>query len=150
MRRAPLASVLALLAGCGGIFSKGSPLGVDGNGDGVRTLVPNRTVNVSPSVQIPVEGVILGAAVLWYVDPLAPNWSVGETRLSADRYRIALRQKPVTNGGDGEAHAVFLRRAEQLARDHGKAGYEVLEFNTGIESALPFPYRVASGVVKLR
>ncbi|MGE5526878.1 MAG: hypothetical protein ACM3SS_24420 [Rhodospirillaceae bacterium] len=150
MRCAPLALMLAMLAGCSGIFSEGSPLGVDGNGDGIKTLVPNRTINLSPSARIPVEGVILGAAVLWYVDPLAPTWSVGETRLSADRYRIALRQKPVTNGGDGEANAIFLRRAEQLARDQGKAGYEVLEFNTGIESALPFPYRVASGVVQLR
>ena len=148
--RVSIGLIVVCLAGCGGTLGKGSALGVDGNGDGIRTFVPNRTVNVAPSVQIPLEGVLLGAAVIWYVDPLAPNWQVEETRLSLDRYRIALRRKPVTNGGDGEANAIFRRHAEQITRDQGKAGYEVIEFNTGIESTLPFAYRVASGVVVLR
>jgi len=149
MNRTPLALLMAGLAGCGALGS-GKPLGQDPRGDGIKTAVPNKAVNVSPSVQIPLEGLLVGAAVYWYVDPLAPNWQVEETRLSVDRYRIALRRKPVTNGGDGEANAIFRRRAEQIALDQGKAGYEVLEFNTGIDSTLPFPQRVASGVVQLR
>jgi hypothetical protein len=150
MSRAPVVLLMmAGFAGCG-TLSTGKPLGQDPGGDGVRTVVPNKTLHVAPSVQIPLEGLLLGAAVYWYVYPLAPNWQVEETRLSADRYRIALRRKPITKGGDGEADAIFRRRAEQLARDQGKAEFIILEFNTGIESTLPFPYRVASGVVQLR
>lgn len=149
MNRVPLAVLMAGLAGCGTLGSS-KPLGQDPRGDGVKTVVPNKTLHVAPSAQIPLEGLLLGAAVYWYVDPLAPNWQVEETRLSADRYRIALRRKPVTNGGDGEADAIFRRRAEQLAHDQGKAEFVILEFNTGIESTLPFPQRVATGVVLLR
>ena len=145
-----IALVAGGISGCGGTWGHGSPLGVDGRGDGVRTFVPNRTVNVAPSVQIPLEGVLLGAAVFWYVDPLAPNWQVAEARLADDRYRISLRMKPVTAGGEGEADAVFRRRAEQLARDRGRGEYVILEFSSGIESTLPFAQRVASGVVLLR
>jgi hypothetical protein len=149
MNRVPLAVLMAGLAGCGTLGSS-KPLGQDPSGDGIKTVVPNKTLHVAPSVQIPLEGLLLGAAVYWYVDPLAPNWQVEETRLSADRYRIALRRKPITNGGDGEADAIFRRRAEQLARAQGKAEFVILEFNTGIESTQPFSQRVATGVVLLR
>lgn len=141
--------LIAALAGCD-TLGKGSPLGTDGAGDEVKTIVSNRTLNISPSLQIPVEGLLLGAAVYWYVDPFAPNWEVGETRLSEGRYRIALRRKPIASGGDGEADAVFRRRAEQLAQGQGRAEYVILEFSTGIESRLPFAQRVATGVVQLR
>jgi hypothetical protein len=149
MNRVPLAVLMAGLAGCGTLGSS-KPLGQDSRGDGVKTVVPNKTLHVAPSVQIPLEGLLLGAAVYWYVDPLAPNWQVEETRLSPDRYRIALRRKPITNGGDGEADAVFRRRAEQLVRDQRKSEFVILEFSTGIESTLPFSQRVATGVVLLR
>lgn len=149
MRLPSCSLLLAVLAGCG-LLGKGSPVGEDGGGRGIKTIVANRTINISPSVQVPLEGVLLGAAVYWYVDPLAPNWQVEETRISDDRYRLFLRRKPVTTGGDGEADAVFRRRAEQLARDHGRAEYVILEYSTGIESTLPFSQRVASGVVLLR
>ncbi len=148
MKRALLALFIAGLAGCH-TMSKGPSLGGDGAGEEVKTIVSNRSINISPSLQIPVEGLLLGAAVYWYVDPLAPNWQVAETRLADDRYRIALRRKPITSGGDGEAEALFKRRAEQLARDHGRGQYVVIEYTTAIESTLPFSYRTATGVVLL-
>jgi hypothetical protein len=149
MNRAPVVVLMAGLAGCG-TLSSSKPLGQDPSGDGIKAVVPNKALNVSHSVQIPLEGLLVGAAVYWYVDPLAPNWQVEETRLSPDRYRIALRRKPITNGGDGEADAVFRRRAEQLVRDQRKSEFVILEFSTGIESTLPFSQRVATGVVLLR
>jgi len=149
MNRSPCILVLAALAGCGTLGS-GDPLGTDGSGKGVKTIVPNKSVSLAPSLQVPLEGLLLGAAVYWYVDPLAPNWQVQEARLGPDLYRIELRRKPVASGGDGEANALFRRRAEQLARDQGHAGYDILEFQTGIDSTLPLARRVASGVVQLR
>jgi hypothetical protein len=149
MTRAQAALLVAGIAGCG-MLGKGSSLGVDGAGEGVKTIVSNRSLNVSSSLQIPLEGLLLGAAVYWYVDPLAPNWQVEERKMSEGRYRIALRRKPITTGGDGEAEKIFLRRADQLARDLGRTGFTVVQFETGIESAIPFAYRIASGVIELR
>jgi hypothetical protein len=140
---------LVLIAGCG-LFGRGDSLGVDAAGGARRTIVPNRTVHLAPSVQVPVEGLLLGAAVLYFVDPLAPNWEIEQTALAADRYRLALRAKAIRAGGDGEAEQVFRRHAEKLARDSGRAGYLIVEYETGIESKLPFAQRVASGVVLLR
>lgn len=149
MNRALCAVVTTALAGCGTLASD-SPLGNDPAGDRIRTIVPNKRLSVAPSLQIPLEGLLLGAAVYWYVDPLSPNWQVEETRLAPDLYRISLRRKPIVSGGDGEADAVFRRRAEQLRRDSGREHYTIVEFDTGIESKLPFAHRVASGVVQLR
>lgn len=149
MSRASCVLILVLLTGCG-TLGRGSPQGPNGDGSSMKTIVPNKSVNLAPSLQIPIEGLLLGAAVYWYVDPLAPNWQVHETQLAADRYRIALRRKPVASGGEGEAESIFRRRAEQLAREHDRPGYDILEFETGIESTLPFAQRVAGGVVQLR
>lgn len=85
------------------------------------------------------------------IKPLIPNWQVEESRIASDRFRISLRRKLFAGGGDGEAAQVFNRRAEQLARDHGHAGYTILEFSEGIESTLlPVAQRVSSGVIRLR
>lgn len=144
-----LAAFAGAATGCG-TLGTGDSLGLDGGNKGVRTILPNKTLHLAPSVQIPLEGLLLGAALYWYVDPLAPNWQVGETALAPDRYRIALKQKPFVSGGEGEADMVFKRRAEQLARDHGRAGYVILDYHSGVESALPLSYRVANGTVLLR
>lgn len=137
------------LSGCG-TFGAGDPLGLDGNGAGLKTLVPNKTFALAPSVQVPVEGLILGAAALWYVDPLSPNWSVREARVGVNLYRISLRRKPIVSGGDGEAYQLFQRHAEELAQKQGHARYTLENYSEGIESTLPFARRVASGVVLLR
>lgn len=151
MRARPAGVVLlaAVLAGCG-VFGRGDDLGVYSAGTARQTLVPNRSIHLAPSAQVPVEALLLGAAVLYYVDPLAPNWEIEQTALAADRYRLALRAKAVRAGGDGEADQVFRRHAEKLARESGRETYLILEYQAGIESKLPFAHRVASGVVQLR
>lgn len=147
-QRVPLTLLVAGLAGCG-TLSTGPGLGQDASGDGIKAIVPNKTLNLAPSAQIPLEALVVGAAIFWYVDPLAPNWQVAEQRVSQDTFRIDLRRKPIVSGGDGEAHQLFERRAGQLARDYGKGHYEVMEYTSGIESTLPFSRRIASGTVRV-
>ncbi len=94
--------------------------------------------------------VIAGAVVFYLVlDPLAPNWTIEESRQGEDRYLLALRHKAIHNGGDGEARQVFSRRAAQLAGQPGFGAYEVLTWQQGIESSRPFARRVAYGEVRL-
>lgn len=137
------------LAGCGTLSKNASP-GSDSAGDDIKTVVPNKSLNLSKSLQIPLEGLLLGAAVYLVVDPLSPNWRIEESRIGKDGFRIALHRKRFASGGEGEAMQVFQRRAEQLARDHGHAEYTVLEFTEGIESMLPVAQRVAYGVIRLK
>ena len=93
---------------------------------------------------------IAGAVVFYIVlDPLAPNWTIEESRQADDRYILALRHKAIHNGGDGEARQVFTRRAAQLAGQPGFGAYEVLTWQQGIESSRPFAQRVAYGEVRL-
>lgn len=144
------AGVLLLgLAGCG-TLGKDGLLPTDSSGSEIRPLIPNRSLQISKSLSIPLEGLALGVALYLVVDPLSPNWRIEESRIASDRFRIALRRKLFSSGGDGEASQVFNRRAEQLARDHGHAGYTILEFSEGIESALPVAQRVSSGVIRLQ
>lgn len=137
----------AITAGCAAIGN--NPGATDALGNPVSTLIPNKTLNLTPAVALSVENILLGAALYWAVDPLAPNWQLEQAPLSADRVRISLRKKRFTSGGDGEAAQVFARRAEQLARVGGYAGYTVMEYTEGIESTLPVAQRVAQGVVRL-
>jgi hypothetical protein len=83
------------------------------------------------------------------LEPLASNWSIKEAKLAEDQYMLQLRMNRVHTGGDGEARVVFNRRAAQLARDNGYAGYQVLSYSEGIDSALPVAQRVSEGVVQL-
>jgi hypothetical protein len=120
--------------------------------DGVSSrsiIIPPEVINVSKSLSIPLEGIAAAAAVYMIVDPLAPNWQIEETSLTTDRYRIALKKKRFTTGGDGEAVQVFYRRAAQIARAQGGARYRVVEFSEGIESNMPIAQRVAQGIVEV-
>ena len=128
----------ALVCGC-------SSTGDDNN----NFLIPDKTLNISKSLTIPVEGLVAGAIIYMIVDPLAPNWAIEQSQLDGDRYRIALTKKRFTTGGDGEAAPVFYRRAEQIARASGGAKYRVLEFSEGIESTVPIARRVAQGVIEV-
>ena len=119
------------------------------SGNPVSTLIPNKSLNLTPNVGLTIETILLGAALYWAVDPLAPNWQLDQAPLGDDRVRILLRKKRFNSGGDGEAAQVFSRRAEQLARAGGYAGFTVMEYTEGIESALPVAQRVAQGVVRL-
>jgi hypothetical protein len=136
-----------MTAGCAAISS--NPPATDASGNPVSTLIPNKTLNVTPTFALTIENILLGAALYWAVDPLAPNWQLEHTPLGTDRVRIALRKKSFTSGGDGEAAQLFARRAEEIARAGGYAGYSVMEYTEGVESKLPLAQRVAQGVVQL-
>lgn len=141
--------VLLGLAGCGALRNDGS-LGSDSSGDSIKPMIPNKSLQLSKSLSIPLEGLVLGAAIYLVVDPLSPNWQIEESRIAEDRFRIALRRKLFASGGDGEASQVFQRRADQIALDRGYAGYTILEFTEGIESTLPVAQRVSYGVIRLK
>lgn len=114
-------------------------------------IIPAQSIQISESVKISLEALAAAAVVYYVVDPLAPNWQVQEARLADDLYRLSLRRKRFSAGGDGEAMQVLARRAEQLALQHGYAGYQLLRYTEGIESSLPVPaaQRVSEGVIRL-
>jgi hypothetical protein len=126
-----------------------NPGATDASGNAVSTLIPNQSLHLTRAVSLSAETLALGAALYWAVDPLAPNWQLKQAPLGADRVRISLRKKRFTSGGDGEAAQLFARRAEQVARDGGYAGYTVMEYTEGIESTLPLAQRVSQGVIRL-
>ena len=117
---------------------------------GPRTLIPARTLNLSPSLHIPAEGVFAAGILFYIVDPFAPNWKVEVEPIGAQRYRVNLTMKRFITGGEGESSAVFRRAAEKLQQDKGSAGYSVLAYHEGIESHVLIAQRVANGVVELR
>lgn len=146
--RAAICLLACLSAGCTAVSR--NPGALDASGNAVSTLIPNKSFNLTPAAALSVENILLGAAVYWAVDPLAPNWQFEQAPLGADRVRISLRRKRFASGGDGEAGQVFARRAQQLARERGYAGYAVVEYTEGIESMLPLAQRVAQGVIQLQ
>jgi hypothetical protein len=147
LRLAALCLVAAMTAACASVSK--NPSAVDASGNAVSTLIPNKSYNLTPAVSLSVENILMGAALYWAVDPLAPNWQLEQTPLGADRVRISLRKKRFASGGDGEAAQLLARRAEQLARDGGYAGYTLMEYTESVESTLPLAQRVAQGVIQL-
>ena len=135
------ATGLALIAsgGCSTIDKPG----------GVSTLIPSQTLNISNALRIPAESFVAGGLLFIVIDPLAPNWHIEQIRLGDNRFRIAMRKKRFTTGGDGEAVPAFYRRAEQIARELGAEHYRVIEFSEGIDSVVPVAQRVAQGVVEI-
>lgn len=133
------ALALAALAGCSTTMSS----------DATDYLVPNKSVNISPSLTPSIEGLVAGAIVFFVIDPLAPNWQIQQSQLAPERFELALMKKRFTTGGDGEAWQVFQRRAAQIARDSGAPGYRVVEFSEGVESQTLIARRVARGVVEI-
>lgn len=80
---------------------------------------------------------------------LLDNWSVEEETVAADEVRLRLTMMRIYSGGAGEARAAFLRRAEEIAREHGYREALVLKYGEGIDSRLPFAQRYAEGVIRL-
>jgi hypothetical protein len=155
LKRNVILLLLLDLAGCGGIATNGAPgtngtLGLDGYGNTIRPIIPNESLVVSKSLSIPAEALVLGAVIYYVVDPLSPNWQIEEARMGGNRFRISLRKKRFATGGDGEATQLFYRRAEQIVRENGYAGYTVLEFGEGVESTVPIAQRVAQGVIQVK
>ena len=133
------------VAACGSVETKSIP--------STGSILPNATVQIGPTIAYSVEQIAVAgaaAAVLYFVyDPLAPNWSIEEKPLTDDTYYLALRAKSFRVGGDGEAIQIIKRRALQLQREKGYAGYRILDYSEGIESSTPLTHRVSEGTVQL-
>lgn len=116
-------------------------------------IIPDTTVNVSPSVKIALEKIVywgMYAAVAYLVlDPLAPNWDIEEAAFPDSHYHFSLKMKRVYAGGAGESRAVFHQRAKELMRQGGYNGYKVLEYTEGMESSVLGSQRVSHGVIRL-
>ena len=134
-----LASCLAALAGCSSIPGERQS----------DVLIPNKTFNVSRSWTPSMEGIAAAVALYFIVDPLAPNWQVGQARLDERHFRIDLKMKRFTNGGDGEALQVFQRQARRIAQEAGAPAFEIMEYSEGIESEILLARRVAQGVIRV-
>jgi len=120
---------------------------------GCNPIIPTGTVNVTESLsytyaQVLVAAVVIGTAY-YIVDPLAPNWKIEATKLDDTRFRIAMRKKSVTTGGDGESVELFHRQAEQLAAEAHSPDYTILSLTEGIDSDFPIAHRWARGVVEI-
>ncbi|MCL2658348.1 MAG: hypothetical protein FWD62_13240 [Betaproteobacteria bacterium] len=70
----------------------------------------------------------------YVIYPLAPNWSLRETRIAEDRVRISLKLNRFHTGGEGEALAVLKRRADEIAQRCGYTRYEIASFEESITS----------------
>ena len=117
------------------------------------TILPDNKVFITPTRTVTVENVTylalaLGVAYL-VIDPLAPNWEISEAPLADNRVQLSLKMKRFYSGGAGEARLVFQRRAKELVRYGGFAGYEVIEYNEGMESSVLGSQRVGEGVIRL-
>ncbi len=120
----------AMASGCAAVSS--NPGVFDASGRSISTLIPDKTYNITPGLALSVETILLGAALYWAVDPLAPNWQFEQAPLGTDRVRISLRKKRFASGGDGEAAQVLARRAEQVARESAYARSPLIELTEGV------------------
>ena len=158
-RNSLLLLLLSSLAGCSSLATNDS--GIDGPGNVTKSTDPNKTALVLPDSPVLLDhpGKPLGKAVANSVggavanivmEQLIAGWRIEQTRIGENRFRIELRRKRFTTGGDGEATQVFYRHAEQIVRKYGYAGYTVMEFGEGIDSMFPVSQRVAQGVIQVR
>lgn len=113
-------------------------------------IVPDAGIRLTPNFKLSLESMLIGAAIYYFVDPLAPNWEGEMRRVGDDTFSIALRSKRFrSTGGDGEAGRVFRRNAEQIVREGGFGGYDILAYSEGIESELIGAYRYAEGTIRV-
>lgn len=144
MFRVALFAIVALLAGCGSI-----------NGTYPRSgaLMPTMAIRLTETETLAASQIAavaaVGAAIYIVYDPLAPNWEIEEARLAPDTFRLSMKMKRFHNGGDGEALRLLRRRAEQLQRENGYGGYQLVDFATGIDSSTPVARRYSEGTVRL-
>ena len=113
-------------------------------------IIPNASLKLTPNFSLSLETMLIGAAIYYFVDPLAPNWEGEMRRVSEDTFSIAMRAKRFRSvGGDGEAGRVFKRNAEQIMREGGYARYDVLSYSEGIESETLGAVRFAEGMIRI-
>ena len=151
-RRLLLAVVTGLLSGCGAMNYPG-PSALDGNFPAQGPILPDTALNLTKSVQIPLEKMVnwgLYAGAAWLIlDPLAPNWEIEQASFPERHYHLSLKMKRVYAGGAGEARVVFHQRAKDLMRQNGFDTYAVVEYSEGLESSILGSQRVARGVIQL-
>ena len=144
---------LVMLAGCANIDGTLTPGGIDGNLPTTGTFVPATTLKISPGYSLTLEQLYMaglaGVALYLVYQPLAPNWKIQEAVLDGDSYYVRMEAKSFRTGGDGEAMMVLKRRAMELQRSRGFAGYKILDYGEGIESKTPFTHRFSEGIIKL-
>jgi len=144
MRRLSCFLALVALSGCNAI-SGGYPR--------QGPIVPDASLRLTSSTSVSLETLVvgaLGAGLLYAIyDPLAPNWSIEEKALNEQTYYLSLRAKSFRTGGDGEAMLILKRRALQLQREKGFAGYRILDYSEGIESSTPLTHRFSEGTIQL-
>ena len=163
LRRLTLAAAALLAGGCyhqaqsvsdsldaGLIARKTDSAGVTKYSVPASPIVPNASLKLTPNFSLSLESMLIGAAIYYFVDPLSPNWEGELRRLSEDTFSIAMRSKRFrSTGGDGEAGRVFRRNAEQIIREGGFGGYDVLAYSEGIESEVIGAYRYAEGTIRI-
>jgi hypothetical protein len=139
MRRAALLCILPL-ASCGS-----SP---------TDPIIPAETIYLTETISFALaDALFWGAAIgaTWYVvDPLAPNWEVKYTKLADNRYRLEMKKKNFTTGGDGEATDLVHRHGAKLAELQGYQRYQIMAWAEGVQSDMPIAYRWARGTVELQ
>lgn len=83
-------------------------------------MIPNDTVNISPSVTIPLESIfywgVYSSIAYLVIDPLAPNWEIKQASFPDNHVKLTLKMKRVYAGGAGEARQVFQNR--EIGRAH--------------------------------
>jgi hypothetical protein len=117
-------------------------------------LIADKSVYVTSTLSYSYASLIATALVVgatWYVvDPLAPNWQIKETKLADNRFRLELRKKNFTTGGDGEAIELLRRHAAKLAELEGYQRYQIMAWAEGVQSDMPIAHRWARGTVELQ
>jgi hypothetical protein len=116
-------------------------------------IIPDKTVQLTATTAFTAADVVMVTAALGVayliIDPLAPNWEIHDTKLSETRFRIDMRKKLITTGGDGESIDLFHRQAELLTDHANASGYTILSWNEGVDSDFPIARRWARGVIEL-
>ena len=116
---------------------------------GGSPLIPDQAIRLTAHTSVSLTTLLVGAAVYAYYDPLAPNWEIEEARLDDETYRFSMKMKRYHTGGSGESMQILKRRANQIQRDQGFGGYQILEYSEGFDSQTIGARRVAEGTIKL-
>ncbi len=118
-------------------------------------FIPDKVLNVSPSLQIPYEVVavtVVAGVIAWQVlDPLAPTWEIFHIKHADTQYEITLRRKrfAASGSGMGEAQYLFKRHAQSIAAQHGYGTYTITWYEEFAESGLVVDQRVSRGTIRL-
>ena len=160
MKRSLLLLMLSALAGCTSIPAQQSVV-VEAAEVVSKPATLNKTTRVLPGrppmpdepIDENVKGAMassMGAVANIVVEQLVPGWSIEQTRIGDKLFRIEVRRKRFTSGGDGEAAQVIYRHADQITRRYGYSGYMVMEFTEGIDTMFLVSQRVAQAVIQVR